>query len=161
ISGQAAVSLSPDGRWLAFSGLGAANDVEVVLWEVASGSVGQRFKGPQGYPAQALAFSPDGRLLAAGLNDGTVLLWDLAMGRECKRYTGHRGAVKSLAFAPDGARLASGSADRTGLVWDVRSPAEPGGKTCDVNELWESLVGGDAAAAHRTFFALVGQPEAA
>ncbi|WP_255603262.1 serine/threonine protein kinase [Oscillochloris sp. ZM17-4] len=68
----------------------------------------------------ALAFSPDGAILASGAQDeNTVILWDVATGQELRRLDGHTGWIRSLAFSPDGAALASGSTDTTVRLWDV------------------------------------------
>lgn len=69
----------------------------------------------------ALAFSPDGTLLASsgGYVESTVRLWNVRNGREFARLDGHRTYVRSLAFWPDGRTLASASGDQTILIWDV------------------------------------------
>jgi WD40 repeat protein len=69
----------------------------------------------------ALAFSPDGRLLASGEQwpDPVVRVWDAQARNPLRTYLGHRGRVTCLAFSPDGKRLASGSVDTTTLVWDT------------------------------------------
>ena len=67
----------------------------------------------------ALAFSPDGQLLATGCHDGSVHLWDIATRREVCTLEGHTQGVIYVAFAPDGKTLASGSWDMTVRLWDV------------------------------------------
>lgn len=78
----------------------------------------------------ALAFSPDGQLLATGAEGRTVRLWDIASGKELvelqrKRPSegGYPQFVTSLAFSPDGRLLAGG--DGSALrIWEVSSGAE-------------------------------------
>ncbi|PYS77148.1 MAG: hypothetical protein DMF66_10875, partial [Acidobacteria bacterium] len=72
----------------------------------------------------ALAFSPDARLVASGSADNTARLWDAETGRELRRLAGHAGYVRAVAFSPDGRTLASGSTDGTVRVWDVATGAE-------------------------------------
>jgi WD40 repeat protein/tRNA A-37 threonylcarbamoyl transferase component Bud32 len=70
-------------------------------------------------PRWPLAYSPDGRLLAAPLTGETVALWDTQTHGVVARFAGHTGAVDSAAFSPDGRRLVTAGADRTVRVWDV------------------------------------------
>jgi WD40 repeat protein len=72
-----------------------------------------------------VAFSPNGRLLAAPGADGAVYLWEPAAGKEVLMLRGHRQAGWRVAFSPDGRFLASSSFDGTVRVWDV---AGVGGK---------------------------------
>jgi WD40 repeat protein len=67
-----------------------------------------------------LGWSPDGRMIAAGGDDGTVALIDPADGRRRATLKGYPRHVFALAFSPDSRRLATG-ANRCirPLVWDV------------------------------------------
>jgi len=59
----------------------------------------------------SVAFSPDGKILASGLQDNTIRLWDVATGQPIGQPLdgGAYYAVYSVAFSPDGKILASGS----------------------------------------------------
>ncbi|MGP3924688.1 nSTAND1 domain-containing NTPase [Streptomyces sp. 8N616] len=67
----------------------------------------------------AVAFSPDGKLLATGSSDHTVKLWNAADHRLLATLRGHTDLVLSVAFSPDGKLLATGSNDRSVKLWDV------------------------------------------
>ncbi|MGB0564310.1 MAG: NB-ARC domain-containing protein, partial [Spirulinaceae cyanobacterium] len=66
----------------------------------------------------AVAFSPDGETLAAGLADGRLCLWRVADGEQLLTFYGHTDWPWAIAFSPDGRHLASASQDRTVRLWD-------------------------------------------
>lgn len=70
----------------------------------------------------AIAFSPDGQLLASGSADNTVKLWDMASKREVRTLAGHTKGVRAVAFRADG-QLASGAIDGSINFWDVATGA--------------------------------------
>jgi WD40 repeat protein/predicted Ser/Thr protein kinase len=69
---------------------------------------------------RALAFSPDGRLLAGTSEDLTVIeVWDTQLSQPTARLVGHTAVIYAVAFSSDGRWLASTGHDRSVRVWDV------------------------------------------
>lgn len=74
----------------------------------------------------ALAFSPDGKMLAVGSGapsrDGDITFWDVGAGKLTKTLADrHSDTVLSLDFSPDGKLIASGGADKQLRISDVVS----------------------------------------
>jgi WD40 repeat protein len=126
-SGASSLAYSPDGATLA----GAVslprnkeNDLSlsgtVLLWDTKTYKMRAKLEGHAGV-VTAVAFSPDGKTLAAASGEwdkkrkqfvsGEVRLWDPVTAKLRKTLKGHRYRVAALAFSPDGKSLATGSAD--------------------------------------------------
>ncbi|MEP0752771.1 AAA family ATPase [Trichocoleus sp. Lan] len=71
--------------------------------------------------ALAVAFSPDGQLLATGDTNREVRVWRVADGKNLLTCQGHTNWVWSVAFSPQGNILASGSDDKTIKLWDLKT----------------------------------------
>jgi WD40 repeat protein len=65
----------------------------------------------------AVAFSPDGKILASGGFDKTVKLWDATSHQLLRTLSGHTEQISALAFSPNGKILASSSLDTTVKLW--------------------------------------------
>lgn len=70
-----------------------------------------------GSAINAIAFSPDGKILASGHEDAAVRLWQVSDGELVGTLYGHTASLLSLAFSPDGQTLATGSNDQTVRTW--------------------------------------------
>jgi WD40 repeat protein len=76
-----------------------------------------KFREEKDFQVCSVAFSPDGRQIAAGLWIGFVLIWDLATGALVHRLVGDTGAASSIAYSADGKQLAVTAKYTT--VWDL------------------------------------------
>jgi WD40 repeat protein/serine/threonine protein kinase len=117
-----ALALSPDGGTL----VTGSRDKKVQFWDVKSQQLRRTMELP-GEGVDALAFSPDGAQVAAGIGnmdkdlkkDSSVYLLDAGTGTIRHRLTDHTDGVLAVCFAPDGRQLVSAGYDRKLRVWDA------------------------------------------
>ncbi|MFE2338806.1 PQQ-binding-like beta-propeller repeat protein, partial [Streptomyces sp. NPDC059431] len=137
-------AFSPDGRILAVSGVNE-EDAAVQLWDPVLGVPVGLLEG--GCAAVALAFSPSGRLLAVGDDDGTVTLWDTeTLEQSGPLMLGHEGYIDVVAFAADGRTLVTADDDVV-RRWDTAT-GEPAGSPliCEIKAMFCRADGGILAA---------------
>jgi WD40 repeat protein len=71
-----------------------------------------------------VCYSPDGKQIAAGVQEGNVLVYDTSSRELVRTLTGHTGLVPTLAFSPDGKVLTSSAHDHIVKVWDMDTGEE-------------------------------------
>jgi WD40 repeat protein len=113
------VTVSPDGTRAAVEDFNwYSRDQRITVIDMAAGKSMFTTKGV------SLAYSPDGRWLAATSEDArTVLLRDARTNETTARFSGHEKGVTKAAFSPDSRFLASCSDDRTVRLWQIDSGA--------------------------------------
>jgi WD40 repeat protein len=116
------VIVSPDGSRLASEN--TANGWRgVIVFDAASGKQTASCKGSDS-EIWSWAFSPDGKLLSTGREDGTASIWDATTGPLVATCRGHANKVLGVSFNPDGTRLVSTSSDGTVRQWAVATGRE-------------------------------------
>jgi WD40 repeat protein len=114
-----ALAFSPDGKRLAWGG----QSPTVKVWDTI------RWQGVPSSPlaarnaVQSIAFSADGRLLAAAVNAMRPLtIWEVSTGKLVRELP-NRWVINGVAFSPDSRHLAAASNIGTVQVWDVTTGA--------------------------------------
>jgi WD40 repeat protein len=109
------LAFAPRGKILATVSQTAPESLQ--LWDLSTGLAVRALKSRPF--SRAIAFSPDGAILAVDHFDGNFSLWDPATGHSRATHKGHNGMIFGLAFSADGTLLATASRDGTAKVWDV------------------------------------------
>ncbi|WP_162667389.1 sigma-70 family RNA polymerase sigma factor [Gemmata massiliana] len=143
-----AVRFSPDGRTLATAHMRA----HVSLWDVKSLQNKSRFEIGD-FSRNALAYSSDGLRLATGNYQG-VVVWDAQTGAKLWDRGNMGDSVYTVEFGRDGRNVLAGG-NGVGYLWDTR-PGDPPRK--ELPGLWADLIGDEAVAADRAFWALAERP---
>jgi WD40 repeat protein len=108
---------SPDGKRVAAGAYGSLR-----IWDVETGAhslecIGQPGDEPAWFN-HSIAFSPDGKLLAAGSDSSGVRIWDAAKGTHLVALKGDLKSIEFVSFSPDGKQIASAD-NRSIMIWDL------------------------------------------
>lgn len=131
------LALSPDGKRVAAGGelsFGLNSEKypsakfgrsmgRVWIWDLATGMLEKNLIHPGSGEVVSLAFSPRGKTLAGGGQNGSIQRWAGDDYKPEPLIPAHSGPVWVLAYSPSGKQLASGGGDNEVIAWD-----EPSGK---------------------------------
>jgi len=114
------VAFSPGNpAWIASAG----SDKQLFLWDWRTGKKIDSWPAETvvGKRAYAVAFSPDGKRLAAPGENGEVIIRETATGRVIFRLPGHKDVAHCVSFSADGRWVATGSSQGIVSLWDATS----------------------------------------
>jgi WD40 repeat protein len=158
------IALSADGcAMAAATGRLAGYDSLIHVWELRSGKEYQWAPG-RDVAVEAIAFSPDGKMLATGDSRKLVQLWEVETGSKRRVFSGHEKPVRFLSFSSDGKTLLSASDDMTAMLWDVTGRRIQQGSTAraaqtELISLWSDLSSVDGEQSYRALTRLMAVPE--
>lgn len=114
--------ISPDGRRIAtVHGQGwSLGGGTLRIWDAADGKPLQVIQN-KGKVMWQVVWSPDGRYLATGEQDGMAELWDAATLQPIHKLQGSGGFIDTLIWSPDGRRIAAGDDKGMLRAWDALS----------------------------------------
>jgi WD40 repeat protein len=135
------VAYAPNGQYLA----SGSWDGTVKLWNAHNGEIERTLTGHK-YAVNAVAFSPDGKILASAAGwsamrespetPGEVILWNAASGERLHTLSDFAHPVSAIAFSPDGQTLATVSY-RVDAQSKPASSSKYAAKTTRIVQLWD------------------------
>jgi WD40 repeat protein len=125
---EGALVFSPDGKYLA-AATSDPNNSWTSLWDVETGQEYARFRHT--YPADVMAFSPDGELLAIGSHASEVSLWQVSRRQRLATLKASHPAedelsvsIEAVGFSEDGKLLAACNQAGTVRIWRLQDMQE-------------------------------------
>ena len=128
------IAFSNNGKMLAST----SDDCTIKLWNMDDGALLRTMEVPE--HVQAVAFSPDDKLLMTGGRDKTLIgefvqnifgdshfnkgisarLWDVKTGTLLQTFNKHTNDVMDIAYSYNGKWIATASADKTVQLWEFK-----------------------------------------
>jgi len=106
----------PEGRLLATG----SDDGVVRIWDTSNGTCVRAIDGPAEWKRRpTIAFSPDGRTIAAAEGRSAIALYNMEGGARRALLRGHLGQVRCVTYSPDGRLIASAGNDASVRLWDA------------------------------------------
>ena len=107
--------------------LTGSKDCTAKLWAESTGQCLQTLRGHLDRVG-AVAFHPEGLLVATASNDSTARIWDVESGSVLRTFAAHHDEVLSVAFSFNGSKVMTGGQEGLGLVWATATgqPFQPG-----------------------------------
>ena len=130
---QSVSAIGPQFRRAALGG----NSGELALWDIDTGQPLPSVKSEHGDRLSALAFHPNGQIVAFAGNGRRIGLLEIATGQIAGMLEGHTAAIADLDFSGDGGRLASYDSEGTLIVWDSNT-LEPVGKPLQIDDAYSA-----------------------
>jgi WD40 repeat protein len=126
------VAFSPTGPIIAFVSSQGQGGGNAEIWDVDRRSRIATLQVNAGAPsyrsgrAYAVAFSPNGRMLAIAGDRPLVQLWDIESGKVIREFEQNVGGVRTLEFSSDGTTLALSGFDPVASLWNVATGRQLG-----------------------------------
>jgi WD40 repeat protein len=112
-------AFSPDSKTLVVGGQKGDHSGEVTLWDAQTGKLKHTLA--QAKFVTAVAFSPDGKMVAGSDGGELVQVWNVEKGELISSLKGNRRGPRTLAFLSDSQIVAVGGSDGKVRLWDVRT----------------------------------------
>jgi len=112
--------LNPAGNLIAVVGISS----EIEILDAGSGKVVEKFPSEDGKILVCIKFSPDGKYLAYGDEDGTIILLNASNYSTVRRFTDHTSIIRDIDFNMVNGRstfMSSASNDKSTRIYNLES----------------------------------------